>query len=103
MRLTDVALTSIKNHIIEKIAYAGYEEPNGNVTKMDISEVVTADDGTLRFLLKANFSSSVMIFMLHLYDSEGKSWLSQNCDIRIDVTESTEVTFLFDFKVEEEL
>lgn len=103
MKLTTLALTNIKKCISDNIAYAGYEEPNGNVTKMDISGVTATIDGTLRFLVKANFSSATQIMVLSLFDSDGNCWLRQPCDIRIDVTENTMVTLWFDFKVEEEL
>lgn len=103
MKLTTLALTSITKCISDNISYAGYEEPNGNITQFNISDVQSSGAGTLRFSIKANFSSATHIMELILFDSEGNRWLSQPCDIRIDVSENTEVTLWFDFNIEEEL
>ena len=103
MNLTEIAISNIKNYIIEQISYACYEEPNGVDTKIDIAESIITEDGTVGFLVKANFSTPTTIMVLKLYDSEDICWLSQYCDIRIDVTEITEVPIWFYFKIEEEM
>ncbi len=103
MKLTNAALLSIQNHIAEKVIYATFEEPNGNDTHLRISEIIIDEEGTLRFVLKANLSTKTTIVALKLYDEENNLWLSQPCDIRVDVSEETEITFWVDFNIKEEL
>ena len=103
MKLTNAALLSIQNHIAEKVIYATFEEPNGNDTHLRVSEIIIDEEGTLRFVLKANLSTKTTIVALKLYDEENNLWLSQPCDIRVDVSEETEITFWVDFNIKEEL
>lgn len=103
MNLTDYALSEIKAHISDRIAYAEYEEPNGVSTQVDIAEKIITEDGTLGFLVRACIDRNTIMLILRLRDSDGKCWLSQYCDIRLNTNEVIEVPIWFYFKIEEEM
>jgi hypothetical protein len=90
----------IRNYIKRRIAYAKYRIGTTS-TRAPVIDVEILTDGTVRVQLDIAFSQKpVTVNRVELYNTEQELWAHQDCNIRIEETQ-TGFLYWFDFSVKE--